>query len=43
MLAKRVGLESEAKALRGPKVPAAHRCLGLKSTKVKIEKTSRDQ
>ena len=35
MLAERVGLESEAKALRWHKVPAAS-CWGLKSTKVKI-------
>ena len=43
MLAERVGLESEAKASRGPKVPAASGYWGLKSIKVKIEKTSMDK
>ena len=36
----RVGLESKAKASRGPKVLAASGYWGLKSIKVKIEKTS---
>ena len=42
MLEEMVGLEIEPKASRGPKskVPAASGCWGLKSTKVKIEKSS---
>ena len=43
MFSERVSLESEAEGSRVPKVLASSGCWGLKSTKVKIKKTSRDK